>query len=360
MRRLVLVLAMLAPAAAFAQRAQSRTVYLNRNGGTVLPGVTDSRTNHSSLVAAPIAIAPWSASPALWSDTVSCLQRTFAPFDVQITDVDPGALPHLEAIFGGSGALLGMPPGVYGVSPMSTTCDVVENSIVFAFTDVMPQDARTICEVTAQELGHSYGLDHELLAADPMTYLSYAGERSFQNALASCGETTPRPCGVQGYPSCGAQQNSYAVLLARLGVAGTGDIEPPQVAITAPADGATVAPSFVVTAAASDDQLVRRVALRIDGADAGTLTAPPWTFASSPDLAPGEHVVEVTASDGTNDTTVEIAVTVPGADDGSARASQPQEVGCSAGGDGALSLGLAPLLLVVRRRRGTPRRVHGQ
>src|SRR4051812_47186242 len=39
--------------------AQSRTIYLNKNGITLSPGTNDARLNHSSLVTQQTAIAPW-------------------------------------------------------------------------------------------------------------------------------------------------------------------------------------------------------------------------------------------------------------------------------------------------------------
>jgi len=58
-------------------------------------------------------------------------------------------------------------------------------------------------------------------ATDPMTYLDYAGERSFQDQTASCGEDAPRPCGIDAYV-CSQKQNSVQLLASRLGLRGTG------------------------------------------------------------------------------------------------------------------------------------------
>jgi hypothetical protein len=87
------------------------------------------------------------------------------------------------------------------------------------FTDVLPDDARTVCEVIAQEIAHSFGLDHEMLPSDPMTYLDYTGDRTFQNAMASCGEYADRACGING-TTCRRRQNSVALLTERLGARG--------------------------------------------------------------------------------------------------------------------------------------------
>lgn len=224
-------------------RANSRLIFLNRGGVTLYPGTSDARNNRSSLIQAQASIPPWNASPELWSETVTCLREIYAPFDVGFTETDPGDVPHIEAVFGGSASMLSLPARAGGVAPFSTGCKVIENSIVFAFTDVLPESSKVICEVMAQEIAHSYGLDHVLLAPDPMTYLSYAGKRSFQDTSAECGELSPRPCGVPGYTSCRARQNSYELLAQRLGEAGldgtdaAGNIEGPETDV-----GCSVAP----------------------------------------------------------------------------------------------------------------------
>jgi len=199
--------------------ATTRTIYLDHLGGTLAPGPTDSGAWTSSLVSRVTRVRGWTASPADWAATVACMTELFARFDVTITDLDPGATPHLTAMFGGAPADLGMTDKIGGVSPFNADCSVIERSIVFAFTDNLPRRPRAICEIMAQEIAHSYGLDHELVAADPMTYLSYAGDRAFQDVDAQCGETSPRPCGIAGI-TCRKTQSSVALLRARLGASG--------------------------------------------------------------------------------------------------------------------------------------------
>nr|MBA3821462.1 Ig-like domain-containing protein [Deltaproteobacteria bacterium] len=335
-------------------RARSRIIYLNRTGVTVSPGANDARINRSSVTKQQATVAPWTVDEPTWTATVACLQRIFARYDFTFTQTDPGNLPHIEAVFGGAPAQLGLPRGVAGVSPFSTTCAIVEHSMVFAFTDIIPKDAQRICEIQAQEIAHSYGLDHELLAADPMTYLSYSGQRAFQDQLAPCGETSARSCGVGG-SVCRDKQNSHALLLERVGRAGTGDIEPPVVAIISPQDGATVAAGFVVEISAIDDIAVTGATLSIDGASIAAIDDGPWRFTTPATLAPGRHVIRVEATDGTNAQTTELTVTIagPATDDGEAPAAEdPETVGCAVGGTpGSLLLGLAALALVAGRRR---------
>lgn len=208
--------------------ALSKVVYLNRTGVTVTPGASDARVNRSSVTKQPATIPAWNASDELWAETVTCLEAMFAPFDVELTETDPGTTPHIEAVFGGNPSLLGLGPRVGGAAPLSSTCAVVENAMVFAFTDILMPKGQAVCETMAQEIAHAYGLDHELLSSDPMSYLPHNGDRTFQDVMASCGETTARPCGI-GTTSCRAQQNSYAILLERLGASGAEPVVPEPV-----------------------------------------------------------------------------------------------------------------------------------
>lgn len=203
-------------AAGASQLALSRLVYLNRTGVVVSPGASNSALNTSTIATQRVQVPGWTVEPQIWTDTVACIKEMFAPWDLAFTETDPGAVPHIEAVFGGAPVQFGLDPDISGISPFTTDCSIIEGSMVFTFVNVIRQDARTICEVQAQEIAHSFGLDHELLAQDPMTYLPYAGERAFTDQLANCGESTPRPCGISG-STCRTQQNSVALLTERLG-----------------------------------------------------------------------------------------------------------------------------------------------
>jgi len=337
------------PTGVTAARARSRTIYLNRTGVTILPGGNNSAQNRSSVTTQLAAIPAWNVSEPMWRDTVQCLEEMFAPFDVTFTETDPGPnVPHIEAVFGGSADLLGLPPRVGGVSPLSTSCAVIESSMVFTFTSVIPQNARVACEIQAQEIAHSFGLDHELLASDPMSYLRYDGERAFQNELASCGETTERPCGING-SVCRDKQNSYAILLERLGPAGAGDLEPPIVGISSPRNGAVLDAGFQVMTTASDDVAIIRAQMFIDSEPAGEITQGPWTFPTPMTLAGGRHTISIVVTDGIHERSAEITVTVRGdaadtLDDGAGM------VGCSVlDSDTGFLLAAAGLLELLRR-----------
>jgi hypothetical protein len=198
------------------QRAQSRTIYLNRDGVVLRPGDNNSSLDTSSVVTAPTEITGWNIDDDTWEETVACMKNMYAPFDVVITDRDPGSVPHIEAVFGGHPNDVGLPDEVAGVSPFTTDCSIIERSIVFTFTDVIEDNAQLMCEIMAQEIAHSYGLDHEMLPEDPMTYLEYNGNRTFQDEMAHCGEFGQRMCGIDG-SVCRQRQNSFQLLTDRLG-----------------------------------------------------------------------------------------------------------------------------------------------
>ena len=218
-------------------RAKSRTIYLNRHGAMLRPGTNDARTQTSTIVTQPTQIAAWETTDATWNATVACMRETWSRFDISFTEIDPGNTPHMEALFGGSPTDIGRPLNIAGIAPMAVDCSIVENAIVFAFMDTLPNDAQLACEVMSQELGHAYGLDHVLLAQDPMSYLSFNGKKTFQEAAAACGEKTARPCGL-GATSCRAEQSSVNVLMERIGASGIAheDIDP-TVEPEAPATG---------------------------------------------------------------------------------------------------------------------------
>ncbi|HEY4175796.1 MAG TPA: hypothetical protein VGM90_03145 [Kofleriaceae bacterium] len=199
--------------------AASRTIYLVHGGAELRPGADNGHAGTSSLIDHPVSIPAWETTEATWQATVDCVRDMYAPFAVTVTDEDPGDAPHITAIFGGSPTLMGQPRSLAGVSPFKSDCGVIESSVVFAFTDILPADPHAVCNVIAQEIAHSYGLDHELLDSDPMTTTHTTMDRAFADEDVACGETSARPCGYAG-STCRATQNSFTLLKDRLGLAG--------------------------------------------------------------------------------------------------------------------------------------------
>lgn len=324
-------------------RALSRTIYLNRDGATLTPGANDSRIQRSSIVSAPTVIAASTVSDAVWSDTVACMEEVWSRFDVNVTDVDPGQVPHIEALFAGSPTQLGLAANVSGISPFAADCGVIESSIVFTFTDTLPADPRVLCEVMTQEIGHSYGLEHEVEAADPMSYLAFAGDRAFQDVDAPCGEQTARPC------SCRATQNSVQILTERLGHAGADDIAP-DLEVIEPANHDTVARGFTIAVHATDNIGVTGVTVLVDGARVAATASAALDLATPDTIGLGEHEIRVQATDASgNVTTRTLEVVVEESD---------PDASCSTGGSspGGALLVFVLVLARLRRRRLASRR----
>ncbi len=283
----------------FGPGPQRRIVYMNRNGGTVYRGQNNSSTNTSSIPDGTSQLTGWELSNTQWSQLMTCSRLMFARFDVEVTDVDPGNVAHIESMVGGYPQEIGMSNGVGGVAPVNTNCSVVERAIVFTFAGVYGNNVQSICETVAQETSHALGLDHEVLCEDPMTYLNGCGAKTFQDFDANCGEGTPRAC------MCGGnKQNSVQILLDVLGPA---DTAPPMVQLTSPAAGAQVAPGFAITASASDDQAVTKVDLWIDGAFVASDASASYTFSAPASLVAGAHSLEVRAYDGAGNISTDVA-----------------------------------------------------
>ena len=339
-------------------------LYINKNGVTLSPGDNDSRINRSTLVNQTTSVAAWTVSATTWQQIMDCTRDMWAPFNVLVTDVDPGNVPHMESIVTTLSSEIGMDPNVGGVSPYTIGCDYIPNSIVFTFAEAFGGDAETICEVMGQEMAHSIGLDHQMLASDPMTYLQYDGLQAFRDQTVSCGEYQNRACGLQG--ECGSTQNSYQMLMTRVGPGGGGENGVPSVDITSPANGAIVPTAFTVAASAEDDTAVERVELWVDGALRDTKTTSPYSFSVS-GLAVGSHSLQTVVYDDTGaSATDQINVTVDedapdpgggGGGGGGGGDDDPADVvgGCSSttGGSGSslVLLGLALAGLIRRRRR---------
>ncbi len=321
--------------------APYNVIFLNRcaSGCTVKSGTTNSGAtpDSSSIVSGTHTLTKFTFGDDAWNKVTACVRDTFESFNVQITDVDPGSTPHFEIMVGGAPTDLGFPTNVGGVSPNGCGDTYIPNALVFDFANVWSQSStcgaaciEDICSTAAQEIGHSFGMDHSHNKADPMTYFPFIGRRYFQNSADQCGSDCTNGTGPMGnacsgtdnqvHTCCvnrGSTQNSYQTLLTLFGA---GSPTPPVVAITAPLQGASVKAGFNVTATATDDSFVTKVEMRIDN----TLITPvlmttPYAFNAPTTLGDGPHTIEITAYDahgtpGTKSITVNIGPPCTSAD----------------------------------------------
>jgi len=190
-------------------------LYLNNcepYGCEIQPGADDSRSGRSSLATVSSHLDAWAWNGDTWQGFVKCMTDFYAPFDITVTTDNPGGADHFELIAAGLAGQLGE-DGAAGVAPGIPCGGLTENTIAFVFAN-HTSDLDALCWIGAQETGHMFGLDHELLADDPMTYLPPLHKSGFEAAVVPCGETEPREC------ACGGSvQDSHARLLRTLGAA---------------------------------------------------------------------------------------------------------------------------------------------
>jgi MYXO-CTERM domain-containing protein len=270
------------------QAQTSNIIFLNRcQGGCVFsPGNEDSRTNRSGIVNGPSSITEWAHGDENWNRLVSCVQAMYDPFDVVITDVDPGpAVEHFEAVEAGTPGNLGLSSGIGGISPFA--CGVINNAVNFSFANIY-NSVTDICHTVAQESAHSFGLEHEYLCSDPMTYLDGCGKKWFHDETASCGEYSPRSC------DCKQQQNSYQELLAHFG---PGKDPGPKLDFVRPLDQEQVESAFEIEITGTDYHYgLEGLEVFVNGASVGTGQGLPFVTSAPAGLS-GAIEVEVRGID---------------------------------------------------------------
>ncbi len=225
MRRMLVVLGLLSvgtvasASRAFAAPAAPLTVFLDRDG--------ESRPAHGSDPA--VEIPPYGGGDRAWNAVVDCVRTHYAPFRVDIVDTRPARGKYITAVVGGLASQLGLDDRTTnGVGPFDGS--VIPDAVVHVFSQVGTgeRDIENVCAVTAHEVGHALGLDHEVLCGDIMSYyLDQCGARRFVDDDAPCGEAEARACGNRA-----RSQNSYRLLAKNVGLR-------PETAPAAPAAPAT-------------------------------------------------------------------------------------------------------------------------
>jgi Zn-dependent metalloprotease len=110
----------------------------------------------------------------------------------------------------------------------------------------------------------------------------------------------------------GADGPEAAAVVSAWTLTGVGvDFTPPQVALTAPTDGATIIAPTVIAASATDDTGVVSVQFLVDGAVVGTDNSSPFSYSWNTVAAgPGPHTLAAKAYDAVGNTAQSAAITV--------------------------------------------------
>jgi hypothetical protein len=255
--------------------------------------VDDSRTGASSIAQGTPTLSDFT-HPEVWPDQMACVRATFAPFDIQVVDVKPSdsTTPYFLNLVGGKPSQLRSDIGnAGGVAPFD--CNEIPNAITYTF-DVYGPDVENLCWTVSQEVAHAFGLEHEFLAKDPMTYLAGELPKRFRDVDAPCGEFEQfARCECKSTP-----QNSYRHIV---GMFGPGAPTPPDVTLLYPTEGKQTQPGFTAIVTALDDVRVDRVELYVDDALVTTAMAPFKGTDSfdlpTTDFGAGPHMLEVKAFD---------------------------------------------------------------
>lgn len=193
------------------------TIFVNRNGGTYTPGADDAAENSSAILSDEATLSAHTPSADDWDWTMDCIRAAWTPYNVLITDQDPGAVPHMEVVVTAEDATaIGFAAGMPSVAPFS--CGVIDDAIAFVFVgEIGAGDAKYICWNTLWVTAKIFGLDNVTVCPD-VNSLPAGGctdqEREFLDVDAECGERTTRAC------QCGGMtQNSHQLLLQRAGAA---------------------------------------------------------------------------------------------------------------------------------------------
>jgi len=318
--------------------APPHILFLQRcSGGLDLtPGPDSSIDNTSTIIQAPVTLPEYPFGNDSWQQVLVQSREIFSPFNIEVTDIDPGTVSHDEAVVCGESADAGV-PGAGGVAPFS--CGIIQNPITFTFPESLGDNPRLLAEVVAQEAAHAWGLEHELLCEDPLTYLSGCGAKTYQDVDAECGEFDPRPC------DCGNEtQNTFQHILNAFGPS-IPDVDGPTITILAPLTGTMYeqGDSFTVLAEIVDDSIVEDATLYSNGELLDIDTTDPWGWQVN-NAQGGAYTLEITAVDeyGNEGLSIPVSILVAGGDSQGGSAGDESgngPVGGTGGGSGDATMG---------------------
>lgn len=188
------------------------TVFLERGGRVV---------EHDDEA---ISIPRFGGGDRAWTGIVACVEKTFAPFQIDVVDQRPARGEYITAVIGGRASQLGLDDrSTNGVGPYAPG-RVLRDAVVHVFSKVGTgeRDVANLCAVTVHEVAHALGLDHTYKCGDMMSYfLDRCGPRRILDVDMPCGEGAPRTCG-DGEDT----QNSFRKLAAAVGLRGSPQPEP--------------------------------------------------------------------------------------------------------------------------------------
>ncbi len=200
------VLLLLAVLSAPASAAEQPIIVFLERSGKVVPRGDDT-----------VAIPRFGGGDRAWTAMVACVKEQFSAFQVEIVDQRPRGGEFITAVVGGKASQLGLDDSTTnGIGPYDGSVLRTATVHVFSRVGTGERDVANLCAVTAHEVGHALGLDHEYKCGDVMSYFNdECGPQRFLDVDVPCGEESERACATGD-----ATQNSYRRLAALVGLKG--------------------------------------------------------------------------------------------------------------------------------------------
>lgn len=220
---------------------RKHTLYMNFIGADLKVGADNSALSKSTLAKA----GPYPVFTGGEQVAVAAAQQMaadVAAFGIEVVYAErPDPLvPYTMAMIGGSWTDTNLEDSAGGVAP-GTDCGALgQRHVVYVFASG-GWGSTQIANVTAQEAGHAWGLDHSLNCGSVMSYCG-GGNKSFSNACDGlCEDACQGPAGCRLFHEqfCGVgsdEQNEGAELMYLFG-SDAPDLEAPSVEIVTPVDG---------------------------------------------------------------------------------------------------------------------------
>ena len=234
---------------------RKHTVFLNFNGGMLYVGADNSAENKSTLAKQGV-YPTYTGGNTRALAAIEAFKADVAKYGIRVLYLErPNkTVPYTMVMIGGSwqDTNLGDPAG--GVAP-GTDCEALgQRHVVYTFASGA-WGSLQIANVSAQEAGHAWGLDHSANCESVMAYCG-GGDQSFSD---TCDPLCEQAC--QGAAGCKpthekycppGQQNEDAELTYIFGT-NEPDMVPPTVEIVSPAEGDTFDPGSNIELRATVD-----------------------------------------------------------------------------------------------------------
>ena len=220
---------------------RKHTLYMNFVGAVLQSGKDNSAIDKSTL-AKPGMYPVFNGGEQTALAAVQGVQADVANFGIRVVyERPPQILPYTMAMIGGNWTDTNLEDPAGGVAPIADCGALGQRHVVYVFADG-GWGSTSIANVTSQEAGHAWGLDHNLNCGSVMSYCG-GGDGVFSSSCDGLCEAQCQGsagCALSHEMFCGEdsnEQNEQAELSWIFG-GNEPDVEPPHAEIVEPADGA--------------------------------------------------------------------------------------------------------------------------